>query len=191
MAGRGKPETEALIANVTGQLDRLLCQLQDLDECRDDLDDDEYEETRAETVAQLAEFEESLKKMMSGDVSLVDKMGVMQLAIQGAISEAFKTPEVIRMFANKKPGDLRVRLAQVQRDQKLGKINNQRANGESVEILAALRKLGEQLSASESEFLLAHSSEALDSFHKVARESEAAGDRILANAGAAVRQAQH
>ena len=34
-------------------------------------------------------------------------------AIQAAISDAFKTPEVIRLFAKKQPGQLRQRLAEV------------------------------------------------------------------------------
>jgi len=34
-------------------------------------------------------------------------------AIQAAISDAFRTPEVIRMFAKKQPGQLRERLAEV------------------------------------------------------------------------------
>ena len=34
-------------------------------------------------------------------------------AIQAAISDAFKTPEVIRMFAKKQPGQLRQRLSEV------------------------------------------------------------------------------
>jgi len=34
-------------------------------------------------------------------------------AIQAAISQAFKTPEVIRMFAKKQPRQLRTRLAEV------------------------------------------------------------------------------
>ena len=34
-------------------------------------------------------------------------------ATQAAISEAFKTPEVIRMFAKKQPGQLRQRLNDV------------------------------------------------------------------------------
>ena len=37
----------------------------------------------------------------------------MYQAIQAAISDAFHTPEVIRMFAKKQPGQLRERLAQV------------------------------------------------------------------------------
>lgn len=34
-------------------------------------------------------------------------------AIRAAISQAFKTPEVIRLFAKKQPGQLRTRLAEV------------------------------------------------------------------------------
>lgn len=34
-------------------------------------------------------------------------------AIQAAISDAFKTPEVIRMFAKKQPGQLRQKLSEV------------------------------------------------------------------------------
>ncbi len=46
-------------------------------------------------------------------MTLVNELNRMQLAIQAAISEAFKTPEVIRMFARKQPGQLRNRLAEV------------------------------------------------------------------------------
>ena len=37
----------------------------------------------------------------------------MQLAIQAAISDAFKTPEVLRLFVKKQPGQLRQRVDQV------------------------------------------------------------------------------
>ena len=80
---------------------------------RDDLDADEYEETKTETLEQLKEFNDSLAKMKGGDMTLVNELNQMQLAIQAAISEAFKTPEVIRMFAKKQPGQLRQRLAEV------------------------------------------------------------------------------
>ena len=48
-----------------------------------------------------------------GDVSLVDHVNAMQLAIQAAISDAFKTPEVLRLFVKKQPGQLRQRVDQV------------------------------------------------------------------------------
>ena len=46
---------------------------------RDDLEDDEYEETKSETLDQLKEFKASLDKMMHGDMSLVDQFNGMQL----------------------------------------------------------------------------------------------------------------
>ncbi|XP_023071066.1 protein LZIC [Piliocolobus tephrosceles] len=116
MASRGKTETSKLKQNLEEQLDRLMQQLQDLEECREELDTDEYEETKKETLEQLSEFNDSLKKIMSGNMTLIDELSGMQLAIQAAISQAFKTPEVIRLFAKKQPGQLRTRLAELTAD---------------------------------------------------------------------------
>lgn len=46
---------------------------------RDELEDAEYEETKEETMEQLREFNESLQRLISGDVSLVDELGAMQM----------------------------------------------------------------------------------------------------------------
>jgi len=43
----------------------------------------------------------------------MDELSSMKLAVRAAISEAFKTPEVIRMFASRRPGDLRQKLIEV------------------------------------------------------------------------------
>ena len=43
----------------------------------------------------------------------MDELSSMKLAVRAAISEAFKTPEVIRMFASRRPGDLRQKLVEV------------------------------------------------------------------------------
>lgn len=43
----------------------------------------------------------------------INVLPVSSQAIQAAISQAFKTPEVIRLFAKKQPGQLRTRLAEV------------------------------------------------------------------------------
>jgi hypothetical protein len=72
MASHGKKETEALKHNLQGQLDRLLLQLevrclvtacyevspphltlQDLDELREEIDDEEYDEIKSDTKEQL------------------------------------------------------------------------------------------------------------------------------------------
>nr|XP_054768265.1 protein LZIC-like [Lytechinus pictus] len=79
MASRGRSETEALKQNLEEQLDRLVLQLGDLEESKDDLDEDEYEETKQETMEQLEEFSKSLEKLGSGNMSLVDDLNSMQL----------------------------------------------------------------------------------------------------------------
>jgi Beta-catenin-interacting protein ICAT len=119
---------------------------------------------KAETLEQLRDFQATLKKMMVGDVTLVDQFGSVQLAIQAAISEAFSTPEVIGMFARKQPGQLRERLTDLQREVKLGKISRDTVTTQAVEILAALQKLGEPLTPHEIAFLQKHQSASLRSF---------------------------
>jgi len=146
-------ELERLKKNSQDQLNRLVQELSDLEECRSDLDVDEYEELKKDAVAQLSEFEASLAKMSSGDMTLMDELSSMKLAVRAAISEAFKTPEVIRMFASRRPGDLRQKLIEVERDLKVGKLKESDANYQKLEILGALQKLGETLTSSEATFL--------------------------------------
>jgi hypothetical protein len=66
-------------------------------------------------------------------------------AIQAAISQAFKTPEVIAMFAKKQPGQLRERLQHLQAQVKMGKLTREQVASEAVEIIMALKKLGEEV----------------------------------------------
>ncbi|XP_075695413.1 protein LZIC isoform X1 [Rhinoderma darwinii] len=179
MASRGKSETSKLRQNLEEQLDRLMQQLQDLEECREELDADEYEETKKETLEQLSEFNDSLQKIIAGNMTLVDELGGMQLAIQAAISQAFKTPEVIRMFAKKQPGQLRTRLAEMDRDLMVGKLARDVYTPQKGEILTALRKLGEKLTAEDEAFLSENAGAALSQFQKVS-EGLGSGDKVLA-----------
>mmetsp|Transcript_12244 Transcript_12244/g.18543 ORF Transcript_12244/g.18543 Transcript_12244/m.18543 type:complete len:191 (+) Transcript_12244:67-639(+) len=151
--GRGNAETLRLKANIEDQLNRLLQQLQDLEDNREDFDDDEYEESRQDTIQQMKEFEQSLMKMKEGNMTLVDEIGSVQLAIQQAIRSAFKSPEVIKMFAKKENGALRSRLAAIQADHKLGRLPDNEYRLLSSEILSALDKLGEPLDPLEKSML--------------------------------------
>lgn len=53
MSSHGAAETQRLKLNVQDQLNRLLQQLTDLEELRDELDDEEYTETRRDTLEQM------------------------------------------------------------------------------------------------------------------------------------------
>ncbi|PWA30996.1 hypothetical protein CCH79_00010657 [Gambusia affinis] len=186
MASRGKSETSKLKQNMEEQLDRLMQQLQDLEECREDLDEEEYEETKKETLEQLEEFNDSLKKIMTGDMTLVDELGGMQLAIQAAISQAFKTPEVIRLFAKKQPGQLRTRLAEMDRDVMVGKMSREVHTQQKMEILTALRKLGEKLTPEDDTFLAENATATLSQFEKVTANL-GSEDKIMALASSGVK----
>lgn len=50
-------------------------------------------------------------------------MFIVFQAIQAAISEAFKTPEVIRLFGRREPKQLRERLYIIEQDLKLNKLS--------------------------------------------------------------------
>ncbi|CAG5125240.1 unnamed protein product [Candidula unifasciata] len=189
MASRGTQETTKLRQNLEEQLDRLMQQLTDLEECKADLDPEEYDETKNETLEQLKEFQENLNRMLQGNLSLVDELNAMQLAIQAAITDAFKTPEVIRLFARKQPGQLRTRLADISRDEKIGKLPKQLAEQQSVEILTALKKLGEPLTATEEAYLQQNSSGSLREFERVSGEI-GSSEKVLAVAGSQVEKAK-
>lgn len=153
MSSRGKVQTEQLRKNLEAQLDRLIQQLEDIEENRNLLDAAAYEEATQLTKEDLQEFNESLQRMISGDTTLVDQLGAIQLAIQAAISEAFKTPAVIRMFGKRETSQLRERLAQIDCDVKLGKLSKEISDHQRAEVLNALRQLGEKLDPQELQLL--------------------------------------
>ena len=86
---RGESETKKLKAQLQSQLERLLDQLQDLENSKDELEEEEYSDMREDTLEQVEEFQASLTKLSSGDLGLVDSLSAMQLAIQGAISQVW------------------------------------------------------------------------------------------------------
>merc|ERR1712232_519905 len=96
--------------------------------------------------------------------------GSVQLAIQAAVSDAFKTPEVLRLFAKQDRSSLRTHLTNLQTNLKLGKISKADYTQQAVEILTALKKLGEQISAQEEHFLAEHKSQAMSEFDKVSAD---------------------
>ncbi|KAJ4458654.1 putative protein LZIC [Paratrimastix pyriformis] len=180
-------ETNRLRQNVEQQMNRLLQQLQDLEELKDELSEEEIQQTRSETMSELRTFKESLARMTSGDVTLVDELSRMQLALQAAISNAFKTPEVIRLFAHKEPGALRQRLEALNRQKQLNQLSPEAYTAQVVEIYLALKQLHEPLLPEEEAFLNTHGRESLANFSQA---SDGVGGRVMQTAGAGIRRAQ-
>ncbi|XP_050523274.1 protein LZIC-like [Daktulosphaira vitifoliae] len=146
-------ENSLLRENLEAQLDRLVQQLSDLEECRNDLTDEEYNETKEDTVEQLKEFNERLIKITSGNTTLHDKLSIMRLATSAAITKAFQTPSIIKLFAKNEPNALKEKRNQIDRDMKLGKISSDLGNRQKFEVLTALRHLGCKLTDTDKIFI--------------------------------------
>ena len=153
MTKRINDETSRLKEMVERQLHRLLCQLKDLDELKDELTDEEIRETRSETMEELNEFRSNLDKMIAGDMTLVDQLGALRLATMAAINEAFKTPDIIRMFSSRQTEELRQSLNKLKEKMHLKVITKAQFEEKAMEILTALKSLNEPLSDEEAAFL--------------------------------------
>jgi hypothetical protein len=204
MASHGQAETERLKAMIEEQLQRLLTQLEDLEELRAELDDDEYDEVRADTMEQLEELRVQTDRLTKGDMSLVSSFGAMRLAMevsglcsdrrggstapsaQAAIKSEARTPEIIRMFAAKQAPALRGKLAQLQEDRKLGRVKEGVFRGQVVEVCNALKKLGEELTEEEAALLRALDS-SMEQF--TAASDKTVGDSIVGVASASATAA--
>ena len=91
----------------------------------------------------------------------------MQLAIQAAVSQAFKTPEILRLFALAQPQHLRDKLAVIDRDFIVGKLDKDLFTQQKLEILQALIKLGEVLTEEEQAYLDQNSNKSMKQFTNV------------------------
>lgn len=69
------------------------------------------------------ELQFQLQRLIRGDMTLVTALGAMREATAAAISQAFKSSDVIRMFAAREPAALREKLAALQEQQKLNKLS--------------------------------------------------------------------
>jgi hypothetical protein len=138
---------------VERQLQRLLNQLKDLDELKADLTEEEIRETRSETMEELREFQNSLDRMIAGSTTLQDALGAVRMATIAAINEAFKTPDIIRLFNNRETQTLRATLAKLKEDYQLKRLEGSVYEEKAMEILTALKTLNEPLTDEEAAFL--------------------------------------
>ena len=97
------------------QLERLVSQLSDLESIKNDLDSEEYEDAKSETLDQLQEFEKSLNKLDCGEVTL-------EFTARAILTEAFRTPDIIKLFMSKRSDGLRQKLQEITRDNTIGKM---------------------------------------------------------------------
>ncbi|XP_055689628.1 protein LZIC-like [Lutzomyia longipalpis] len=144
---------EKLIQNLETQLDRLVSQLKDLEEAKDDLDEEEFESIKGDTVEQIKEFNERLGRMNQGDVTLDSKLSQMKQSIRKAIATSFNTLEMIKMFGEQNASELEKQLLAIDEDFRLRKIPQEVMETRKLDILEKLKAQGYPLSAKDGEFI--------------------------------------
>ncbi|XP_059615277.1 protein LZIC-like [Phlebotomus argentipes] len=144
---------EMLIQNLETQLDRLVAQLRDLEEAKEDLDEEEFEAVKEDTVEQIREFNERLGRMNQGDVTLDSKLSTMKQSIRKAIATSFNTLEMIKMFGEQNATELEKQLLTIDEDFRLKKISGEIMEQRKVDILTKLKAQGHPLSAKDCEFI--------------------------------------
>ena len=83
------------------------------------------------------------------------------------MSQAFKTPEILRLFALAQPQHIRDKLAIIDMDFIVGKLDKDLFVQQKLEILQALVKLGEALTEEEQAYLDQNSSKSMNQFTTV------------------------
>ncbi|XP_055379956.1 protein LZIC-like [Condylostylus longicornis] len=144
---------EKLILNLEKQLERLVEQLKDLEDCRSELSEDEYSLLKNETAEQIKEFEATLDRLQKGNVTLNSKFSVMKIAIRKAISSAFNTKDMIQMFGDQSLNDLERQLVQIEEDYHLKKIDQSAFEKHKIDILKQLQTEGAIISEINLKFL--------------------------------------
>ena len=78
----------------------MLTQLQDCEDLKEDLDPEEYEETRQDTLQQLREFQNTLTRMTSGNNTLISQFGSVQLVgvFLALVSSCSLAPRLSRLL---------------------------------------------------------------------------------------------
>lgn len=79
-------------------------------------------------------------------------------------------------------------LLKLERDFKVNKISEMELNEKKTEIFVALKKLGENLTPAQNDFLSANSTDSMKTFHKVSTSSSVNSDAVLATASSHLKR---
>ncbi|GMT16823.1 hypothetical protein PFISCL1PPCAC_8120, partial [Pristionchus fissidentatus] len=142
-----------LITNLHNQVSRLVKQLEELEQERDALTAEEYEEMKSETVEELSEISATLEKMTGGAVTTLDSSTREKQAIRDAIATAFQAIHGDQSPHKKKIAVLRQKLNQVNNDSSAKKIDMDTFKSRRAAVLNRLSDLGDELSIEEASFL--------------------------------------
>lgn len=202
-AQKQDPEVEMLRVNIQDQLNRLFDQLEDLDELKDELSEEEYKEERDDTIQELLHFQSFLETAFSSNLSLSTEFTPAQEAIKKALAamnsvgtnnsagnnggSSGSSAAKFRLLAET-TSSLRNRLIELDRNLKLKLITKESYQARAGDIVMSLQAMGEKLTIEEETLL-----EAIGTRHTLLTTTtgDQSASSILASASTAVSQAQN
>lgn len=110
---------------------------------------DEYMELKNEFLDQTKEFNEALERLNKGDLSINN----MKNELRTAISLAFNTVDIIRIFGLKCSDELELQLNSLNEDYKLKRITTQQMEHKRLELLNKLKSMNATLCKDDLDFL--------------------------------------
>jgi hypothetical protein len=110
---------------------------------------DEYLELKNEFLDQTKEFNEALERLSKGDLSINN----MKNELRKAISIAFNTVDIIRIFGLRCTDELELQLNSLNEDYKLKRITTQDMEQKRLELLNKLKSINATLSKDDLDFL--------------------------------------
>ncbi|XP_031620866.1 protein LZIC-like [Contarinia nasturtii] len=144
---------ETIIKNLENQLERLVQQSADLEDCKNDLTEEEYGSMKEETLEQIKEFTATLDRLNKGDITLNSKISSMREVIRKAIANSFNTLEMIRLAGDQSLNEQANQLGSLEESYQLKKISTTEYELKKREILLQLVDFGYCLSPADKKFL--------------------------------------
>ncbi|KJH47729.1 hypothetical protein DICVIV_06196 [Dictyocaulus viviparus] len=144
-----------LVENLQRQLDRLMNQLSDIEEEKPNLDIQEYEEMKLETMDELRDLGRSLEKMTGGDISSTDSLTATRYksCYQSNIKDPFSVGSIREKASDSVEAEVDIVMFLLNNDFGMQKISEKKFRSLKLEILTALVNLDEELLDEEKMFL--------------------------------------
>lgn len=179
MTAQPTAANDQLIKNLQNQVDRLVEQLADVEECkyeklktsndshrnagqsdslqnpfRSDLTPDEYAQMKEDALEEIRDFTARLDRMTKGDVTLNSEFSRMRQSIRTAIATASIACEARKMFVNQSVQELEAQLVALDESLKLRRVDEAKHASDKVALLLHLKECcGRQMSADEERFI--------------------------------------
>lgn len=122
------------------ELHRLVDQLKDLEDCKDELSSEEFDYIKDDALEQVQEFSKSINDYQKKNSSMLNRFTELKDALRQAIGESFNAQDMIEMFGIH-DGELLQKLIKLEEDYRLNKIDRDFFLDERAKILLKIQDL--------------------------------------------------